>query len=130
MLESFVKKCWHHQKFYWRQIFLSFFISLSYQTGFSLLLGKSHNRKKKERLIVGDNANSCLLNTHYVALSLFFYQDPLVAIPREGTLIYDRALLVFTFLLQYCVDLLCWQENDQLPFPLTMMYVGFDSSFN
>ena len=60
----------------------------------------------------------------------FYCQDPLIALPREGTLIYDRALLVLTFLLQYCVDLLCWQENDQLPFPLTMMYVGFDSDFS
>ena len=86
MLESFVKKCWHHQKFYWRQIFLSFFISLSYQTGFSLLLGKSHNRKKKERLIVGDNANSCLLNTHYVALSLFFLPGPTCCSSKRGNI--------------------------------------------
>ena len=58
----------------------------------------------------------CLVSTAFIPN--FFSQNPIDKLPPDTA---DRGADIYNVVLNYCVDLICWDKDDELPDYLDVM---------
>lgn len=49
---------------------------------------------------------------NFVLVLFFMWQDPIAKLPVD---IVDRGFDLYNVVLNYCIDLICWDKTDELP---------------